>query len=160
MGDPNLEAEHAAEHSFLEKTAGKDPSIAFYDDPISALDPDPLHLDQINPREFDIPIVVNDEVVKWMQYFTGKGSRWYRKWLARSTAYQALMADGLDAGGLPLDIRYLSMIESGYSRTPTRARRRWACGSSSRPRAARTGCRIDSYVDERRDAVGAPPRQR
>jgi membrane-bound lytic murein transglycosylase D len=151
VGDPDLEAEHAAEHSFLEKTAGKDPSIAFYDDPISALDPDPLHLDQIDPREFDIPIVVNDEVVKWMQYFTGKGSRWYRKWLARSTAYQALMADGLDAGGLPLDIRYLSMIESGYSTdaySSAAAVGLWQFISTT---GRENGLRIDSYVDERRD---------
>jgi membrane-bound lytic murein transglycosylase D len=151
VGDPDLEAEHRAEHSFLEKRAGKDPSVGFYDDPIAALDPDPLHIDRIDPREFDIPLVVNDEVVKWMQYFTGRGARWYRKWLGRSTAYQALMAERLGESGLPQDIRYLSMIESGYSTDAYSSAAAVGLWQFIATTGREYGLRIDSYVDERRD---------
>jgi membrane-bound lytic murein transglycosylase D len=151
VGDPDLEAEHRAEHSFLERTAGKDPSVAFYDDPVAALDPDPLHLDGIDPREFDIPLVVNDEVVKWMQYFTGRGARWYRKWLGRSTAYQALMAERLEKGGLPQDIRYLSMIESGYSTDAYSSAAAVGLWQFIATTGRENGMRVDSFVDERRD---------
>lgn len=151
VADPDLEAEHAAEHSFLEKTAGKDPSVGFYDDPVAALDPDPLHIDQIDPREFDIPIVVNDQVVKWMEYFTGRGARWYRKWLGRSTAYQAMMAERLGKAGLPLDTRYLSMIESGYSTDAYSSAAAVGLWQFIATTGREHGLRVDSYVDERRD---------
>jgi membrane-bound lytic murein transglycosylase D len=151
VADPDLEAEQQAEKSFLEKSAGKDPSVAFYDDPVKALDPDPLHLDQIDPREFDIPVVVNDEVVKWMQYFTGRGARWYRKWLGRSTAYQALMAERLEKSGLPLDTRYLSMIESGYSVDAYSSAAAVGLWQFIATTGREYGLRIDSHVDERRD---------
>ncbi len=151
VADPDLEAEHAAEHSFLEKTAGKDPSIGFYDDPVKALDPDPLHIDQIDPREFDIPVVVNDDVVKWMEYFTGRGARWYRKWLSRSTAYQAMMAERLGKAGLPQDTRYLSMIESGYSTDAYSSAAAVGLWQFIATTGREHGLRVDSYVDERRD---------
>jgi membrane-bound lytic murein transglycosylase D len=151
VADPDLEAEHAAEHSFLEKTAGKDPSIVFYDDPVKALDPDPLHIDQIDPREFDIPIVVNDDVVKWMEYFTGRGARWYRKWLGRSTAYQEMMTERLGKAGLPQDTRYLSMIESGYSTDAYSTAAAVGLWQFIATTGREHGLRVDSYVDERRD---------
>ena len=42
---------------------GAAPPLAYYLDPVGATDLDPLHLDKVDPKEFDIPIVVNDEVV-------------------------------------------------------------------------------------------------
>ncbi len=86
-----------------------------------------------------------------MRYFTGKGARWYRKWLGRSTAYQALMAEGLAAGGLPQDIRYLSMIESGYSTDAYSSAAAVGLWQFIATTGRENGMRIDSYVDERRD---------
>lgn len=127
------------------------PAIAFYRDPIQALENDPLHLRQIDPTEFDIPMVVNDAVIKWMRYFTGRGRSWYGKWLARSGKYWPMMYEKLDAAGAPRDLVFLSMIESGYA---THAYSKAAAvglwqfiGNTGRAYKLR----VDWWVDDRRD---------
>ena len=52
-------------------------------------------------------------MVKWLKYSPAPVA-WYGKWLARSesTAYDAQKPD---AAGLPRDMVFLSMIESGYA---------------------------------------------
>lgn len=146
-----IERERRAEESFLEEKEEVERDTAIYEDPEAALVADPLHLDKIDPSEFDIPIVVNDEVVKWMEYFTGRGRKWFSVWLSRSTAYRPLMYEALDAGGLPRDLVFLSMIESGYSPnaySKAAAVGLWQFISST---GKENGLRVDYWVDERRD---------
>ena len=45
----------------------------FYLDPIQTLQHDPLFIDMIDPTDFDIPIVINDDVKRWMNYLLGPG---------------------------------------------------------------------------------------
>ena len=125
--------------------------IAFYTDPVAHLAADPLHLKDIDPNQFDIPVVVNDSVVKWLKYFTGPGRKWYGKWLARSGKYWPMMHEKLDAAGLPPDMVFLSMIESGYA---THAYSHASAVGLWQFMAA-TGkgydLRVDWWVDERRN---------
>ncbi len=127
------------------------PPMDFYKNPIEALESDPLHLRKVDPSEFDIPVVVNDSVIKWMKYFTGRGRAWYGKWLARSGKYWPMMFEKLDAAGAPRDLVFLSMIESGYA---THAYSR-AAAVGLWQFIASTGrgykLRVDWWVDERRD---------
>ena len=96
-------------------------------------------------------MVVNDSVVKWMKYFTGPGRKWYGKWLARSGKYWPMMHEKLDAAGLPRDMVFLSMIESGYA---THAYSHASAVGLWQFMAA-TGkgydLRVDWWVDERRN---------
>lgn len=149
-----LDAERTAEAAFLQEAssvaAGPDPA-EYYEDPAGVTADDPLHLRMIDPTEFDIPIVVNDDVVRWMQYFTGSGRKYYRKWLARSSKYRPMMYEKLEAAGLPKDLVYLSMIESGYA---THAYSRAAAVGLWQfitPTAREWGMRVDWWVDDRRD---------
>lgn len=147
-----LEAERQAEARFLEALANAQaPPPRFYSDPVGVLSVDPLHLDEIDPNDFDIPIVVNDDVIRWMKYFTGRGRKYYARWMGRSTKYRPMMYDKLDAAGLPRDLVYLSMIESGYA---THAYSRAAAVGLWQfitPTAREWGLRVDWWVDERRD---------
>ncbi len=147
-----LEAERQAEATFMEDLAATNaPPARFYTDPVSVLAVDPLHLDEIDPSEFDIPIVINDDVIRWMQYFTGSGRKYYSRWLARSTRYRPMMYEKLEAAGMPRDLVYLSMIESGYA---THAYSRAAAVGLWQfitPTAREWGLRVDWWVDERRD---------
>ena len=128
-----------------------EPPVEFYTDPVAYLAADPLHLRDVDPREFDIPMVVNDDVVRWMKYFTGPGRKWYAKWLARSGRYWPMMYEKLDAAGLPRDMVFLSMIESGYATHAYSS----AAAVGLWQFIASTGkgydLRIDWWVDERRD---------
>src|SRR5688572_3300984 len=64
---------------------------------------------------FDIPITYNDRVQFWIRYFQTTGRSSFQKWLARSTRYSPFIVDELGKAGLPKDIMYTAMIESGFS---------------------------------------------
>lgn len=132
-------------------SVGAEPSVEYYLDPIAATDGDPLHLDLIDPTEFDIPVIVNDDVKRWMRYFLGRGRKYYAHYLERSTKWRPLMYKQIDARGLPRDLVYLSMIESGYS--PGAVSYASAAGLwQFMPATGRQyRLRVDWWMDERRD---------
>ena len=66
-----IRATETAERALIDQLSGGEPPLAFYRDPGAALAVDPLYLDRVDPSEFDIPVVVNDDVAKWVKYFTG-----------------------------------------------------------------------------------------
>jgi membrane-bound lytic murein transglycosylase D len=98
-----------------------------------------------------IDVVRNSRVDKWIGYFTGKGKTEMSKWLARSGRYRPMIQSILSEEGLPPELFYLAMIESGlnpnaYSRA--NAAGMWQFISS---RGRMYGLRVDWWVDERRD---------
>lgn len=127
------------------------PPLEYYLDPFGATDRDPLHLDKVDPSEFDIPVVVNEHVVRWMEYFLGRGRKYYARYLERSTRWTPLMYRQIDQRGLPRDLIYLSMIESGFSpgaHSYASAVGLWQFMSYT---GRQYGLRIDWWVDDRRD---------
>jgi membrane-bound lytic murein transglycosylase D len=83
--------------------------------PIEPIAPaDPLHFDKLDLAQFDIPIEDTPEVRKWLNWFITDGRGIYQRWLNRGPRYQKMMKEKLAAAGLPTDLIYLSMIESGY----------------------------------------------
>ncbi len=125
--------------------------LSFYRDPASLLKPDALKINQINPDDFDIPIVINDDVKRWIRYFLGAGRKHYRVWISRSGRYVPMMKKKLKAAGLPQDLIYLSMIESGFSThaySHASAVGLWQFISTT---GRENGMRIDWWIDERRD---------
>lgn len=109
---------------------------------------------QVQAR-YDIPLEMRPLVVQYIQFFQGKGRKWFRRWMSRSTRYIPLMQPILEAHGLPRDTVYLSMIESGFSTSA----RSWAAAVGPWqfiPGTAKMFKLKDDYwVDERRDPVKA-----
>jgi membrane-bound lytic murein transglycosylase D len=143
--------EQSSERALIDDLSGAPPPVRFYEDPRAALTVDPLYLDLVDQREFDIPIDKNPMVEKWIRYFTGSGRKYYTKWLARSTRYQPMMHAALKEAGLPQDLVYLSMIESGYNThaySHADAAGLWQFIPST---GKLYDLRIDWWVDERRD---------
>ena len=64
---------------------------------------------------FDIPMTYNTKVRWWINYFQTGGRRWFRTWLERSHAFLPGMKNMLARKGLPQDLAYVAMIESGFS---------------------------------------------
>lgn len=124
---------------------------SFYLDPIKSLEHDPLYVDMIDPKDFDIPIVVNDDVKRWMNYMLGPGRKYYSAWLARSTKYTPLMQKKLRAAGLPEDMIYLSMIESGFKTSAYSSAAAAGLWQFIPTTGREMGLRVDWWVDERRD---------
>ncbi|MBI4251380.1 MAG: lytic transglycosylase domain-containing protein, partial [Candidatus Tectomicrobia bacterium] len=102
---------------------------------------------------FDVPIVRNGAVERWIDYFTGPGRDRFGDWLGRSGRYIPAFRRILREEGLPEDLAYVPLIESGYS---LRARSRagamgpWQFMEGT---ARRVGLRVDHYLDERRDPL-------
>ncbi len=67
------------------------------------------------PITYDIPIVMNDRVKSSIVYYQTVGRDVFNKFLKRSRRYTPMMKEILTEYGLPHDLIYLSMVESGYN---------------------------------------------
>jgi len=63
---------------------------------------------------YDMPIVLNDRVTKWIIYFQTSARKFAEQTLARSSMYVPIMEKILKEEGVPHDLVYLPFIESGY----------------------------------------------
>jgi membrane-bound lytic murein transglycosylase D len=100
---------------------------------------------------WDIPVVRNDAVEHFVGLFTGRRSQVMAEYLKRSGRYEGMIRQKLRKAGMPEDLVYLSMIESGFN--PNARSRVNAVGlwQFMAPTARGYGLRVDAYVDERRD---------
>jgi len=132
------------------------PSLDIYQNPLKAFSDRPeLFLDRVDPRDFDYPIVVNARVQNWMVYFLTRGRKWFVKWLARADRYGPLILPLLKDAGLPQDLLFQAMIESGfnpYATSSARAVGVWQFISST---GGEYGLERNWWIDERRDPVHA-----
>ena len=129
-----------------------DPPFEYYENPVKSITRAPmLYLDQIDPSDFDIPLVVNDRVQDWMVYFLTRGRKHFTKWLGRKQRYETLIVGTLAERDMPRDLIYQSMIESGfspYAYSWAKAAGIWQFIPST---GRRFGMSIDWWVDQRRD---------
>jgi len=101
--------------------------------------------------DFDIPIVINAKVEQFIEYFQTTARSRFSSWLGRSEKYIPFMKNLLRENGLPEDLVYLSLIESGFS--PYAYSRRKASGPWQfiYLTGRRYGLKANWWVDERRD---------
>lgn len=144
-------AERLVERALADHLDGLDIPTDYYDDPARVLTGDPLQLDAIDLAAFDLPIEINDEVKKWMRLLLGPYRKYFSGWLARSSRYEALIHAEADALGMPRDLLYLSMIESGFN--PNAYSHAHAAGLwQFIPSTGRMyGLEVDFWRDDRRD---------
>ncbi|MBV2168976.1 MAG: LysM peptidoglycan-binding domain-containing protein [Bdellovibrio sp.] len=102
-----------------------------------------------------IPTEVNPLVEKWIAYFQGRGRPHMERYLARSTRYEKLMKKVLRDNGLPEDLFYIALIESGFSSRATSHAAAVGYWQFIRGTGKRYGLEISPFVDERRDPVFA-----
>lgn len=77
--------------------------------------PDEILGVRIENKNFDLPVEYNQEVHQWMEYFTGAGRRHFSVYLERKAKFEPVIKPRLSEAGVPLDLIYLAMIESGFS---------------------------------------------
>lgn len=103
----------------------------------------------------EIPLDQNEHVEKWLRYFHSnpKGREFMEKCLSRSGRYLPMMKNVLRENGLPEELVYIALIESGFS--PRAHSKANAVGywQFIRGTGKRFGLRIDPLIDERRDPV-------
>lgn len=103
------------------------------------------------PPRTTIPLPLNEEVEKNIVYFTTKMRKHFIKWLERSGRYFPVMRPILREEGMPDEIIYLTMIESGvnpFARSWAACVGLWQFLKST---GEMYGLKGDWYIDERRD---------
>ncbi|HXX34521.1 MAG TPA: transglycosylase SLT domain-containing protein [Thermodesulfobacteriota bacterium] len=101
--------------------------------------------------DFDIPIVINARVEQFIQCFQTTLRERFVTWLARSGKYIPFMRKLLKEQGLPEDLVYIALIESGfdpYAYSRSKAVGPWQFIYLT---GKRYGLKVNWWVDERRD---------
>ncbi len=142
-----------------ERGKGPSPEPIFGKEEASLLGKDRPFTEDLLPRigplggeEFQRLLKVRDERVRFfIRYYQTRGKRFFKRWLERSGRYLPVIKRILREEGLPEDLAYLPLIESGFS--PMAHSRSGAVGiwQFVEGTARRYGLRVDWWIDERRD---------
>uniref|UniRef100_UPI004057AC5E LysM peptidoglycan-binding domain-containing protein n=1 Tax=Candidatus Electronema sp. TaxID=2698783 RepID=UPI004057AC5E len=99
----------------------------------------------------DFPVLVNRQVQFYLDLYQGKQRKNFSRWMERSSQYMPFITAELEKAGLPAELAYLAMIESGFdpvAYSPSHASGLWQFIPST---GRNFGLRVDSWADERRD---------
>jgi membrane-bound lytic murein transglycosylase D len=101
--------------------------------------------------KFDIPFVVNEKVIAWVDFFTNRNRDKFLPGLIRSGRYLPMIRRIFEEEGLPKDLAYMAHVESAYkynafSRAKAKGIFQFIAGTGRR-----YGLRTDSWIDERSD---------
>ncbi|MBI2345574.1 MAG: LysM peptidoglycan-binding domain-containing protein [Deltaproteobacteria bacterium] len=111
----------------------------------------PSYRNLLSQLHFDLPVTVNDRVMAWIDYFTGPNRDRFERYLQRSGRYMSLFRQVLRQYGLPQDLVYVALIESGFSNRATS----WASAAGTwqfiQSTGRRYGLGINTWIDQRRD---------
>lgn len=102
-------------------------------------------------QDFDIPIVFNDAVKYYIQWFSTEKRKVFANWLKRSRHYVPIIREILKDQGMPEDLVYLAMIESGFNPkaySHAKASGPWQFIYAT---GGRYGLKVNYWIDERRD---------
>jgi membrane-bound lytic murein transglycosylase D len=123
------------------------------DEPKNDADEMELKLPEVDLPQSDIPLTLNSKVEYFVKYFQTTGRTVFARWLSRSERYIPMMKQVLKKEGLPEDLVYVAMIESGFSPhaySVASAVGPWQFMSATGKHYA---LRIDQWIDERRDPL-------
>ncbi len=125
--------------------------IATFPRPTPGADTEKVVKADLESTEHDVPIPQNERVLAYVELFQGRLRDYIHESLTRGTKYLPMIQNVFRAEGLPLDLAYIPVIESGFKTnalSKASARGPW---QFMKPTAADHGLRTDWYVDERSD---------
>ncbi|MCZ7626693.1 MAG: hypothetical protein C3F12_12835 [Candidatus Methylomirabilota bacterium] len=129
------------------------PDLVVSDDEPTAVSPSGavVSLPDLDLSDFDVPIVLNERVQEYIEYYQTRKWGVMSRALERSGRYLPMMREIFREQGLPEDLVNLAYVESGFnSRAYSRAK---ASGIWQFIKATgnRYGMRVNYWLDERRD---------
>lgn len=101
---------------------------------------------------YDFPVVTNRQVEMYIELFTGRQRTYFKRWLTRSGRYRDIIHQELESAGLPRDLLFLAMIESGFDQRAYSKSKAVGLWQFMSPTGREYGLSIGRYVDERRSA--------
>lgn len=107
--------------------------------------------------ESDVPIDLTPEVIAYIRFFRTEGHSFFTRWLSRASAYVPMIQDEFQKAGLPKDLAYKAMIESGFNpraRSHANAVGMWQFMHHT---GRQYHLQYNTWVDERMDPEKATP---
>jgi membrane-bound lytic murein transglycosylase D len=156
--------------SFLESFANRDTTLAegdtlqstetlalpLYSDHIVVFEDNKIRLDSqtffnhMNQMEFEIPMDYNDQVHKYINYFATKWQPRLKEMITLKEYYFPVYESILDQYQLPIEIKYLSVIESALNQKAVSVSGAVGLWQFMPYTGKIYGLQINSYVDERK----------
>jgi membrane-bound lytic murein transglycosylase D len=112
-------------------------------------------LDLVDFASFTMPVHVNEHVLAYIDAFTGRARGRFAQYLARMGRYDELIRSRITARGLPTELIYVALIESGFSPVAVSHANAVGLWQFMAGTARLEGLEIDEFIDERRDPVRA-----
>jgi membrane-bound lytic murein transglycosylase D len=125
------------------------------DDEAAAEDESNAENNEITYTLSHMPVEINDDVKHWITIFTEKERDLFENYLRRGEPYKKVITQVLKEQGLPTDLYYLALIESGFSNNATSHASAAGMWQFMKPTGKRYGLQVDHYADERRDPIRA-----
>src|SRR5918993_567333 len=101
--------------------------------------------------QHDIPIAQNSRVLSYVELFQGRLREFIHDGLTRGTKFLPMIQRVFRAEGLPLDLAYIPIIESGFKTNALSKASAKGPWQFMRATAVENGLRHDWYIDERSD---------
>lgn len=93
------------------------------------------------------------EVARWVEYWTTAGARWLPDYARRMAWFEVMVDSALADADLPPSLRYLPLIESGYSPRAVSSARAVGLWQFMAGTATGLGMEVSPLLDQRRDPV-------
>ncbi|MGE0171210.1 MAG: transglycosylase SLT domain-containing protein [Oligoflexales bacterium] len=100
-----------------------------------------------------VPVEVTPLVQTWIDYFRTRGRTDFTRWLIRSESYKEVLVPLILNEGLPKEIFFLAMIESGFSNSAYSRAAATGTWQFMKGTARLYGLQVNYWVDERRDPI-------
>ncbi len=132
-------------------------SLALSEAPFSELTKKRLHqlMDELPTDTLgishDYPIVINDRVKEKIVFFQTEAKKPMTRWLKRSQKYLPMIRKIFADEGIPQDLAYLPLIESGFNPNAYSWAHAVGIWQFIKPTAKHFGLKVNWWVDERRD---------
>lgn len=104
---------------------------------------------------FDFPIDLNDKVLYWVHAFTHDKRGFMERTLERATQYLPMVRQVFAEEGIPQDLAFLAVIESGFRNVAKSRAQAVGMWQFIRSTGRIYGLQGNSWVEERRDPVKA-----
>ena len=133
------------------KQAGKDLALAPEADVEPKVD---LHADLI-PQSWDLPSERNERIDFFIDFLKGERYDDFKLWMERVGKFGPMINAELEARGMPRDLLFLAVIESGLDPNAYSSADAAGIWQFIEETGERYGLEVSEYVDERRDPVEA-----
>jgi membrane-bound lytic murein transglycosylase D len=101
----------------------------------------------------DIMPYEREAVRSYLTFFEGRGKQILHRWLKRSGRFKTIILETLEQEGMPKDLLYVAMIESGFSNFAVSHASAVGLWQFIETTGVEMGLEINRWVDQRRDPI-------